>query len=415
MKHFLAYGNSDQVSFRDPRVRNSLQYMTVPGTIAAYYQDATAAFVLSSDLDYIIDPRTPLFQGRIDQPKASHYALAALLGGSIASHMGDASSRSSVQFGPELYSDDVVNEFVQSIVAFQRTYGRRATMLQAQMDRYSRLAAMATGQPEQIQTRVKAPSFVLAPYFAARSIQDPWWEVNERIWLACCQISNPGGISPVLAVDGVEGVDGTFPRIPTSMSDHAFFWIAGFDERRASIDHLRSVWRNVSMASSKLKLTNLYGGFFSICMEHAWLWGFSNGLTYSESRDWPELPATGAAPARYYIPALHLFAPPVTAQFIIDSEQRFACVCAVCVQRPRTIATLSYHQLKAHFALARHEELRLVREETKAEVADRLDEAASLFEVLKGRLPRIPMTADHLTRWASVLRQAPDLGGGKPG
>jgi len=65
----MAYGNSDQVSFRDPEVRESFDFMTVPGTIASYYADATAAFVLSSELNYLIDPRTPLFQGALQSPR----------------------------------------------------------------------------------------------------------------------------------------------------------------------------------------------------------------------------------------------------------------------------------------------------------------------------------------------------------
>jgi hypothetical protein len=57
-------------------------------------------------------------------------------------------------------------------------------------------------------------------------------------------------------------------------------------------------------------LVNMYGGFFSICLRHAGLAGFGNGLTYSESREWPALASTGAAPPRYYVRQLHAFLPP---------------------------------------------------------------------------------------------------------
>lgn len=85
-----------------------------------------------------------------------------------------------------------------------------------------------------------------------------------------------------------------------------------------------------SLNSSGVELVNLYGGFFSICMYHAGLWGFNNGLGYSESRDWPQLEATGAAPARYYVPRLHAYLPVGTAQALIEVEPEFRCPCVVC-------------------------------------------------------------------------------------
>jgi len=163
----------------------------------------------------------------------------------------------------------------------------------------------------------------------------------------------------------------------------------------------------VLSASRRHRLVNLYGGFFSACLEYAGLWGFSNGLGYSESRDWPELPATGAAPARYYIPGLHLFTAPATAQLVIENEPAFACLCPICSQRATAIAGFSYHDLKAHFALARHQEIRLVGETSKEALADLLDQAAARFDSLKRRLPRIPISTEFLARWAMVLRDSP--------
>ncbi len=406
MKHFLAYGNSDQASFRDPAVRECFDVMTVPGTIAAYYADATAAFVLSSELDYIIDPRTPLFQEVIDVPRASHFALASHCGAAIARVLAEGDG--AVAFPADFYTADVVTELVNGILSFQLGYGRRAGEITAQLTRYAALLAESRGlQP--IQTAAadnqRAPAFILAPYFAMMSPDDPWGDLNRKIWDACVSAAEePRNVSAVVAVTDVRSLTAVLERIPEELSRATFFWIAGLNERRSSIADLSLLWEGVAAWGGHRDLVNLYGGFFSICLHYAGLFGFNNGLGYSESRDWPELGATGAAPARYYMPALHLFVSPAVAQLICEQDDWFRCACSVCLAQPDgRVVGLSYHRLKAHFALARRQELELVTTGELATVVDGLRTTASRFNSLRRRLPPGMPDVTHLLRWAEVL------------
>src|SRR4051812_2362695 len=109
MKHFLAYGNSDQASFVSPEVRDCLDYMSVPATIAAYYSEATAAFVRSSQLEYVIDPRTPLFQETLKGVRASHVSLSSRLGPTIQSRVKLGAT---VSFPASFYTQAVIQQLV---------------------------------------------------------------------------------------------------------------------------------------------------------------------------------------------------------------------------------------------------------------------------------------------------------------
>jgi hypothetical protein len=406
MKHFLAYGNSDQASFRDPRVRECFDVMTVPGTIAAYYTDATAAFVLSSRLDYVIDPRTPLFQGIIDTPRASHVSLAEHCGSRLGQLL--AERQGPIEFSADIYSEVVIEELVSTMLAFQHGYGRRASAVTKQLVRYSKLLAEALGQTPKAEAAPgghRPPAYALAPYFAMTRLDDPWGTINRRIWNLCARRPDSTTVSPVIAVTEVRALEEALAGVPEGLSRTAFFWVAGLNERHSSIEDLNHLWLVVSRGSQRSELVNLYGGFFSICLAYAGLFGFNNGLGYSESRDWPELAATGAAPARYYMPSLHVFVAPAVAQVFWDEDEGFRCSCDACVRLPGgRILALGYRDLKFHFAMARRRELEMVGRSPIGAIAEHLREEARRVAVVRRRLPRgFGPDVNHLLRWAAVL------------
>lgn len=381
--------------------------MTVPGTIAAFYADATAAFVLTSSLDYIIEPRTPLFQNVIPQPRASHFALAQCLGEQLATLLGDPKVKRAVRVPSSFFTVAVAEEIATNGVSFQRNYGGRAPAIQDKLSRYARLLAEARGRPvEEEQTQAaRPPALILAPYFVFRSPGDDWWNVNQRVWSACEGLPDPSRISPVVAVENLSELAESLRNGPQGLSRTQFFWVTQMDERRLTDQQLDSLWAAVSEASSTRDLINLYGGFFSICLSYAGLWGFNNALGYSESRSWPDLPNTGAAPARYYVRDLHMYVPPGLAQHILDTDASFRCPCGACEQ---SVLSMGFHQLKAHFALARKWELELVAAGTAAEVANQLADASQRFEANVGRTlpPRTVLDTTYLDRWAAILNRA---------
>jgi hypothetical protein len=407
MKHFLAYGNSDQETFRVPQVQSTYDVITVPGTIASFYQDATAAFILTAQKPYIIDPRTPLLQGAVGAPKASHLTLAEWLGASFSDRVR-GSGGGALQVPETFFTAGVIDEMVAELVARQRQYGGHATRIEAKLDRYRRLRAQAHGVEAATADPVsesRPPLHVLSPYFACSGLEDPWWRILLAVWDACAGLDDSGEISGVVAVTSPDFLQEAMGSLPSHLAQTSFYWVTGFDERKASVDALTLVSSAIATSGSR-RWINLYGGYFSICMSFLGLWGFSNGLGYSESRDWPELASTGAAPPRYYIPDLHLFLPPGTAQLVVEQDPSFSCSCTVCESQGGAIISLGYHQLKQHFALSRGAEIAFVQESSPTEVGDQLRTShARFFDDVAPHLPSslIP-DLRFMLKWSDVVQ-----------
>lgn len=407
MRHFLAYGNSDQASFRNPEVRRCFDMISVPSTIASYYADATAAFVLSSGRDYFIEPRTPLFQEWIREPRASHYTLAAAMGHAVQDRLGPLSERESkiVQFPAGFYSHDVCDEVVASLISFQRDYGGRAEHISEKLNRYRSLLDRAQGGSGSVASAndARSPTYLLCPYFAARTLSSDWWEVMLRLWESAQRQERPREIVPVVSITELSMLERAIRCVPDRLSSTVFFWVPGFDERTVSRAALRVLRRTIATLSSDLKLMNLYGGFFSILLGKDGLAGFNNGLGYSESRDWPTLDATGAAPARYYVRRLHAYMSTAAATSLVEADPAFSCDCSVCRGGTRP-NELNYHELKQHFALARAWEIQLSEQYERSYLRDAMRDDARRVTRVRRRMPsRVRIPSDHLSRWADAL------------
>ncbi len=411
IKHLLAYGQSDQGSFRDQRVARCFDTMTVPGTIASYFEDATAAFVLTLGKPYMIDPRTPLFQDSLATPRASHYTLAAWHGEAVAARI-----QSGEPFPADFYTTAVVDELVAEVVERQRNYGTKASGVAPKMNRYLRLLAEARGQtiPDGALDTGPAPESVLLPYFAVDDLESTWWSVMKSVWRAAAQLPNPYDLHPVICVGGsgqsmtddINLLDRVLQERPANLSPHLFFWVTNFEERSADESSLRRLWEVVQAHKiAGVNLANLYGGFFSVCLGLAGLEAFGNGLGYSESRRWPALDATGAAPARYYLGDLHTFVSLATAAQLTRLVPQFQCKCEVCERcrrEGRAIVAMNYAELKAHFALTRAWEIELTDTEGGSGVATHLRQVHATYRAAD--LPYgIRANVEYLLRWASVL------------
>lgn len=160
----------------------------------------------------------------------------------------------------------------------------------------------------------------------------------------------------------------------------------------------------MSELSNSYKLVNLYGGYYSILLSKFGLFGFNNGLGYSESREWPTLDATGAAPARYYVRRLHAFMPTAVASTLIEHDSAFACKCSVCRGTERLPNQLSYHELKRHFALARAWEIEQSTQRELSQLCDDMRSDAERVTAVHRHIPsNIRIPANHLLVWADAL------------
>ncbi|MCH7545403.1 MAG: hypothetical protein IID30_03245, partial [Planctomycetes bacterium] len=77
----VAYGNAEQRFFRD--YGHLFNVVTLPGTVATFFQQGAGGFVLALNKPYFIDPRTSVLQGRFQgegREEPRHVRLAAAHG-----------------------------------------------------------------------------------------------------------------------------------------------------------------------------------------------------------------------------------------------------------------------------------------------------------------------------------------------
>lgn len=397
--HYLAYGATDQETFRE--LRDTYSGILVPATIAAFQKQGTGGFVLSlSATDesppYMIDSRFPLFQQALESPRKSHAALADLLGDSgllVTDH----------EPTPGEFPDDRIAAIAKNWVAFNSGYGRDA---RANFDKYAKRLGQDV-RPEQAQQ----PEAILAPYFACSGSSDPWWDRSKSFFEETkAETNGTPCLRVVCAVSG-EALDNLLLDI--APSERLVIWVSDLDEHNTTWAELFAYRRAVERAVERgHEPFALYGGFFSVLLGTAGLRGASHGVGFSEHRSWRELPESGAPPARYYLRRAHRYVAQDLAQVLYSlSPDLTTCPCPHCDQRPPI--ALDYHELMKHSVWCRDEEIETWYEMDFATAAEVLrDEHEALTIQINGAeelAPRIRARAlaalVHLPEWIRALEE----------
>ncbi len=391
--HYLTYGATDQQTVRE--LREFYDGLIVPGTVAAFQKEGTGGFVLSLSATpeappYLIDPRFPLFQKAITEPKKSHEALAGLLGAPDLIRQVDPSP---ADFPPELLARIAANW-----VEFNTSYESQ------QAAKFSKYASRLDEEVE--EDDAKAPTAVVAPYFVSES--DEWWGLSRDL-LAVTREAAPPGMS-VLSVTACAAPGELDHRLTEGAEERSIIWVSGLEELGPDPSDLLAYGEAIRSASDRGQACfALYGGFFSVLLGSVGLGGACHGIGYGEHRNWPELQQSGPPPARYYAPRFHRYIGQDLAYQLwsLDADLT-ACECDICEGQP---PLLDYHDLMKHSVLARQAEIdrwsTLDLDESLAlleEESDSLEDdiqAAGLPAPLVGPTER---ATRHLGRWIAALR-----------
>lgn len=398
--HFLAYGATDQETFRE--LRDAYDGVLVPATIAAFQRAGTGGFVLSLSATeqsppYMIDSRFPLFQQALKKPKKSHDALAELLG------EPSLVSRSSNPL-PAAFDDERIVRIAKSWVAFNTGYGTQET---AKFKKYAARLGVEVA-PE----HAKGPDCILAPYFACEGVSDPWWELSKKFFDATLDAA--GSTPCVRVVCGATAASAKQLIDDLESAESIVVWISGMDEYGVKdaelIDYRRAV---IEAAEAGHETFALYGGFFSVLLGNEGLYGSSHGVGFSEHRNWQELPSSGAPPARYYLPLAHRYVSQDLAQALYEVDRDLAsCECEHCNSGPPI--ALDYHELMKHSVYCRSAEIAEWIPRSSSASARALDEAHSTLgeAIERSDLPpkmraRALKAIEHLPIWIEALRATP--------
>lgn len=391
--HYLSYGATDQQTVL--ALAGSYDGLIVPGTVAAFQREGTGGFVLSlsatqNNPRYVIDPRFPLFQQALPDPKKSHEALAALLG-----------TPELVRPTPPVpsdFDDAVLDSIAASWVGFNAGYGRHQS---AKFDKY----ADRLGEPVD-QTDAKPPAYVLAPYFIADSPADAWWPKSARMFQSAAAASTSLEVVRVVACKRPQQL----AALLESVDDPRFaIWVSGLEELEIDPLALASYGLAIRAADARGQTCfALYGGFFSVLLNGIGLSGSSHGIGYGEYRNWLELPQSGPPPARYYLPRAHRYiAQDLAYQMWVRDPRLTECPCPVC---RGGAPLLDYHELMQHSVHCRSREIAEWRDVSPKTAAARLAADGVDFErdLAAARLPAPLQRAaersyDHLNRWSRAL------------
>jgi hypothetical protein len=389
--HYVSYGATDQQTIRE--LAGTIDGLVVPGTVAAFQKQGTGGFVLTLSAtsvapSYVIDPRFPLFQQPLRSPKASHQALADLLGepGLVRRDQPD----------PHDFTPEMIETIARHWVDFNTQY---PTEVSAKFDKYSRRLNEEVRKPD-----AQAPMAILAPYFVAESTG--WWRVSTRLFEATRSFNKE--VVRVVAVPSARTLAQFLDRVP---DENFVVWVSGLEELEAEPRSLAAYASAIREANSKDQgAFALYGGFFSVLLASQGLRGSSHGIGFGEYRQWIELPRSGPPPARYYLPIIHRYVRPELAyQLWLAAPELAQCRCRECDGAPPI--ALEYHSLMKHSVLCRAQEVEEWAGLEAQHMAERLDSELDLFlnaldevdvpAVLANQGARI---SSHIPRWSRALR-----------
>jgi hypothetical protein len=394
--HYLAYLATDQETFRD--LRGSYDGVLVPGTIAAWQRQGTGGFVLSlsateASPPYVIDPRFPLFQQALPSAKQSHAALAEIF-------EDPSLVQTDTSPVPEQFTDARLRTLAVGWVAFNTSYGQTSN---EKFDKY----AKRLGEDPPVPANALAPEAILAPYFVAHGVSDPWWERSKRLFDETRSAANGLSCVRVVAAEDVHALD----ELLADVSDRELVvWVSGLDEHKVPAEELASYRHSLGAASAReQQIFALYGGFFSVLQASVGLDGAAHGVGFSEYRNWRELPQSGAAPARFYIRRWHRYIPQDLAQTLWEMD-RSLCLCECPHCDGRAPNAMTYHDLMKHSVWCRQEEIDQWSSQSPVEAALALttEYDASSNQILRLMLlPAVKARAldlvSHLPRWAAAL------------
>lgn len=364
-------------------LRELVDAVVVPGTVATFHHQAVPALLSRLERDYVIDPRTPLFQfGVGGAPKPSALTLSRAYG----------------------------DEFLARV-------HRRARVMTMTADEWCRAAgSWAVFQhdyapPGQFSFN-PPPAAVLPLYLMSDASLGPEWELSLAMLRETKRTVNE---QPVWGVAALRSRDRTDPDVEAldtmlvRLSEHVDTVVVWLD---ACVEHdlkPEAVARLAELATRHRHLTihSLYGGYLSL-LRHPFGWsGTSSGIGYSESRAAAKLAdsGSGTSPPRYYLPLLHAFTTPALAEtFIRRAGQIAECGCSTCLTVADGVAVtnLNGEQLAQHYVQARDTERHRVMTATIQElIADLQDAHRISVEVGIDKIPD-----SHLWAWASGLANA---------
>ena len=331
-------------------MRNLIDGIIVPAHLLAYYEIAIPKFLSSLGLPILIDPMTyvwgidPQYISKDGELKKSYQKLIEKLNCRVANILGN----DRIQKIDEVSSE--FKEFVDNILRFQLLCGDvKETPRRSSLERIRRYREKV--EPEE-PSRIR-PFALVPPYFyfsttlgqsyqktvyAARLAEDFNKNTEKRIWPCLCMDKS-------LLAD-----EDQLNKIIEDFKDYSeiILWINNFDETKAYTHELSGFVKLISkFAEEKTNVINLYGGYFSLLLNHMGLSRLSCGICYSNRKGVFEEVGGGGLPIRYYEPHLKIkLLADDMFQLCLDIPELLSCNCPICLDYSEKYRTIQRREDK---------------------------------------------------------------------
>lgn len=306
----------------------------VPAHLIAYYEIALPRFLSSLGLPILIDPMTyvwginPQYISKEGELKKSYKKLIEILNCKVANILGQQPIQRIKEDSSEF------KEFVENVLRFESLCGRiketprwsslkriRRYQKEIEPEEPSRPRPYALVPPYFYFSTVLGPSYQKTVY-AARLAEDFDDNATNKIYPCLC-------MDKALLTD--EKQQNT---IIGDFKDYSeiLLWVNNFDETEAHLHELKGFVGLISkFAEEKTKVINLYGGYFSVILNHIGLSKMSCGICYSNRKGVFEEVGGGGLPIRYYEPHLKikLLADDMFHLYLSNPEF-LTCKCPIC-------------------------------------------------------------------------------------
>lgn len=401
MDHYLCYQHNVQKFF----IRHLEKFtgIIVPFSIASSFQSGTFGFLralLAKDKSkkFALDPRSALFQHKWNRAnvREPHRKLAAIFGNPFLSSGLDR----------PLTPDDFLNSENLSLstnrcIQYQRKF-RVLDEPERKLEKYRKLLGLDT-MPEIVN-----PQRLIPPYFQFASLGDAWFDVSMRCIEHATTLVPADELTPVVHFSSWKGIEDwavISDRLTAMGIKSVFVYPNNFKEHEAAESELQKYAECVAVLSkNQISADALHGGYFAILLEKKGLRGFGNGVGYGEWRN-SAYHKGGTPEVRIYIPKLHRFLDPASAQPIITrGGEYFAAESDLLTGyalADKPLTQVQPQEALDHFMWCRQQEINFVASNTvKSLIAD-LHETV---EVLKKVGPLEEETYGRpLSRWAATL------------
>jgi hypothetical protein len=367
--------------------------IVVSGHIAAYVHASVTSFLEATGKPFFVDPVTHLLAGNDASIKRDDGKLKKSIE-KLSGEYGQTVRRTIQEEKRTLRSTDFmrdgrwnqgfISEFVRSVLKFQREL--MATKTQKSIQELLELA----GDKDVRSDAAKEPSFLVAPYFCADSLDSNWYRISLK--LAKEARIEAGG----LPLFGVVCIDGDILRSKEGIQriisdwhdmDGILVWISKFkDSQPRKGDSLDGYVRLVrGLLRSGRPIYVLHGGFPSFLMLKDGLMGVCSGVCYGEYKNAKASRAGGPTGTRYYVPFAKVKIQLQDARRMYATHASSLCSCELCKSVRKEIseddngAIVSAYfrkmelggNLKGHYAVSRHSEVREIETSSLPEAVGR--------------------------------------------